>query len=305
MNKRPKIVFLRATKPYTTAGYYLTAFQELDIDLVDVPFDPAGPADEIAIPEGDLCVLVDCGVPVEFPALDSYRCPTGFVSIDSCHKLDIHKGYCEKYRFDHVWVAQKHMVGEFGPDATWLPLGADPATHAYRPDMASGEGLLTRLLRPGYYDVGMCAAPYDHRRRFEKLFKKAGLSTNFHFRKKFGVEATRETALCTVGFNVGAGFTGAKGKDVNMRVFEGMANGQAMLLTNTYDGLGYEELFTDGVHYVTYRTEEEAVDKALYYSRNPLEAIEIARRGQAHVLANHTYRRRAEQLLASVGIEVA
>ncbi|MBE7413986.1 MAG: glycosyltransferase family 1 protein [Deltaproteobacteria bacterium] len=72
--------------------------------------------------------------------------------------------------------------------------------------------------------------------------------------------------------------------DMNMRVFETLANGQCMLLTNTYDGLGYEELFEEGRHYIGFRTEEEAVQKALYYSKNPEEAIEIAREGQRRVL---------------------
>lgn len=301
MKSRPKIVFLRSTIPYTASNYYFNGFTQMDIDLVEVPFDPHGSQDGLKIPEGDFLVLVDCGLPVDFPALNDYRTPKGYVSIDSCHKLDIHKAYCAKNNFDRIWVAQKHVAGEFGPNAMWLPLAADPQVHAFRPEMAAGTGFVRGLLRRDHYDIGMCGAPYKHRRRFEKLFRQAGLSTNFYYRKRFAAQATAEIARCTIGFNIGAGFAGTKGKDLNMRVFETMANGQAMLLTNTYDGLGYEEIFTDGVHYATFRTEDEAVEKALYYSRRPAEAIKIAREGQNLILSGHTYLHRCREMLSSVG----
>jgi spore maturation protein CgeB len=88
--------------------------------------------------------------------------------------------------------------------------------------------------------------------------------------------------------------------DVNMRVFENMAGGRAMLLTNTYEGLGYEELFDEGRHYVGFTTEEEAVEKALYYANHPDEARAIAEEGQRHVLANHTYADRCRELLSAL-----
>ncbi len=304
MKRRPKIALLKSIVPFSTVQYYSKAFKRMDVDLVEVPFDPHNPAPGLELPEADLLLLVDCGLPVDFDNLPGYGCPTGYVSIDSCHKLAIHKAYCEKYRFTHIWVAQKHVVRELGPSAVWLPLAADEDTHVYRPEMEEGvaakKGLLEKLLGRESYDVGMCGAPYPHRRRFEKLFKKAGLTTNFHFRKKFGTEATVETARSTIGFNAGAGFTGEKGMDVNMRVFETMANGRAMLLTNTYDGLGYEELFDEGRHYIGYRTEEEAVDKALYYARNKDEAAKIAAEGQRHVLANHTYLHRCRKIVETI-----
>lgn len=305
MGNRFRVVFLRSTIPFTTAAYYYKALKQLDIDLLDVPFNPHRPQKDLKVPDGDLVLLVDCGLPVEIPALEDCGSPKGYISIDSCHKADIHKAYCEKYRFDHIWIAQKHMVPEFGPNASWLPLAADPDVHSYRPDMAANDGFLSRVLMRNHYNIGMCGAPYKHRRRFEKLFKKAGLTTNFYYRKRFGEQATREIGRCTIGFNVGAGFTGKKGKDINMRVFENMANGQAMLLTNIYDGLGYEDLFVEDLHYVTFRTEQEAVEKALYYSNHPAEALRIAQEGQRHVLSGHTYLHRSKELLRAAGFREA
>lgn len=300
MSKKFKIVFLRSNKPFSFASSYFNAMKRLDVDVVDVPFDPHVPEYDMPLPEGDFLLMVDCGKPVDFHGLKDYRGPTGYVSIDSCHKFAMHKAYCEKYEFDHIWVAQKHMVSEFR-GAVWLPLAADELVHAYRPEMLKSQSVLWRLLRRKHYDIGMCCAPYKHRRRFEKVLRKAGLTTNFHFRKKFGVDATVETALCTIGFNVGAGFTGERGMDINMRVFETMANGKAMLLTNTYENLGFEDLFDEGRHYIGYRTEEEAVDKALYYARHVDEAAQIALAGQAHILAGHTYLHRCRKILEKVG----
>ncbi|MBI5345372.1 MAG: glycosyltransferase family 1 protein, partial [Deltaproteobacteria bacterium] len=256
---RKRIVYPRSIVSNTNL-FYLNALRKLDIELIDIPFDPRKHDPGMAIPDGDLLILVDCGLPVEFKNLERYGCPKHFVSIDSCHKLDLHKAYCEKYKFDLVWVAQKPMVAQFAPDAKWLPLAADEDTHVYSPalEKRAQKNLLTRIFRAGRYDIGMCGSSYKHRKRFERLFKKAGLSTNFHYGTKLREDATIETARSTIGFNAAAGFTGEKGKDINMRVFETMANGRAMLRTNTYDGLGYEELFEEARHYVGFRTEGEA-----------------------------------------------
>lgn len=297
MGANKKIVMLRSVVAHSASDYYARGMEKLDVELVEIPFHPHEKQPERNFPEADLLVMVDCGLPVEFPGLEGYKCPKGYVSIDSCHKLSIHKAYAEKCQFDYVWVAQKHVADEFGTSGRWLPLAAEETVHAFRPEMAATDGLWHRIRYRSFYDIGMCGAPYPHRRKFEKLFRQAGLNTNFYFRKRFGEQATREVARCTLGFNVGAGFSGTKGKDIPMRVFETMANGQAMLLTNTYDDLGYEEMFQEGKHYVGFRSEEEAVDKALYYARHPLEAIEIAREGQAHILARHTYAHRCREIL--------
>ena len=298
MAKKHKVVFLRSIIPHTASAYYFKGMQKQDVDLIEIPFDPHQPDQDMKFPDADLLLMVDCGLPVDFPSLKCYRSPKGYVSIDSCHKLKIHQEYCEKHEFDYIWVAQKHMVSEFGSNAAWLPLAADKDVHVYKPTLTEDESSWKRIFRRNHYDIGMSAAPYEHRRRFKKLFKKAGLSTNFYFRKKFGKTAAYEIALCTIGFNVGAGFRGSKGQDINMRVFETMANGEAILLTNIYDNLGYEDLFEDGKHYSTFRSEEEAVEKALYYAKNSVEASCIAREGQSHILSNHTYAHRCRKILS-------
>lgn len=300
MLKKPKIVFLKSTIPYTASFYYFKGMQKADVDIIEIPFDPHKQQPEIDFPEADLLLLIDCGLPVDFPGLKKYTCPKGYVSIDSCHKLDIHKTYCEKYQFDHIWVAQKPLVKEFGSNAIWLPLAADEDIHVFKAGKQINEHFWNKIWARNHYDIGMCAAPFKHRRRFEKNFRKAGLSTHFYFRKKFGEDVTHEIAKCTIGFNVGAGFTGERGKDINMRIFETMANGQTMLLTNTYKNLGYEDLFENEKHFVAYRSEDEAVEKAIHYSKHPVEASKVAKEGQQHILNNHTYAHRCKKILSII-----
>ncbi|MEO5333852.1 MAG: glycosyltransferase [Magnetococcus sp. YQC-5] len=295
MNK--KILLLRSHDLYNTGVYFAKGFHELGVDLIDIQFDPHKPVFPSKFPQADLLLIVDSGLPVIVPGHETYAGMVGYLSIDSAHKLQIHKTYINQCDFDLIWVAQKHVVGEFGDKGRWLPVAADAEMHAFRPQMAANESRWRRWLTPNAFDIGMCAAPYPHRYRFETLFKRAGLSVHFVYRKKFGTDATRELARGTIGFNVGAGFDGKKGKDINMRVFETMANGQAMLLTNTYEGLGYETLFEEGVHFVGFRTEAEAVEKAVHYARHPEEAIRIARVGQQHILNHHTYRHRCQTIL--------
>ncbi len=302
-----KIINLRSAIPHSASEYYANALQTLEaageVEVLEILYDPHKPIENTELPEADLILMVDTGLPVEFPFLKNRKSPMAYVSIDSCHKLDIHKAYCEAQKFDYVWVAQKHVVGELGPNARWLPLAADPATHVWTPEMEASrpKSLIKKLFKRSRYDIGMCGAPYKHRKEFEKLFRRAGLSTNFYYRKRFGADVTREMAHCTIGFNLGAGFTGVKGRDLNMRVFETMANGRCLLLTNVYDSLGYEELFEDGVHYVTFRTEEEAMKKALYYAEHRQAARKIAEQGQSHILTHHTYAHRVQEMLSALG----
>ncbi|MBF0381069.1 MAG: glycosyltransferase [Magnetococcales bacterium] len=294
---RKKIILLRNKLSYNPGLYYAKGLLDLGVDLVDIAVDIKQPQPLREFAKADLLLVVDSGMPVEFPGLESYKYPTAYVSIDSCHKLEVHQKYCEKYNFDYVGVAQKHVVEAMGKNAFWLPLAADEDTHVFCPKMMDKESIWQRIRYKNHMDVSMCGAPYPHRRNFKKLFEQAGLSTNFHFRKKFGTLTTRELARGTIGFNVGAGYTGDHGKDLNMRVFETMANGQSMLMTNTYEGLGYEDLFEDGVHYVGFVKDEEAVEKAVYFARNPEAAHAIARNAQNLILAKHTYRHRCETLL--------
>jgi 2-polyprenyl-3-methyl-5-hydroxy-6-metoxy-1,4-benzoquinol methylase len=87
--------------------------------------------------------------------------------------------------------------------------------------------------------------------------------------------------------------------DLNMRVFEALASG-SLLLTNVLPDSGQSDFFRDGVHLATYQGSEELLDKLRFYLRNEDERERIAEAGRLAALAEHTYRRRMQTLLATV-----
>ncbi len=297
MTTKKRVIFLKSIFPNTASQFYANALAELDIDYIEIPFNPHEDQRIRKFEDADLLLLVDCGLPVKFPGIEDFSGPTAYVSVDSCHKLAIHQKYITENNFDFVWVAQRHVVSELGENAQWLPLAADPRTHVFRPSLIGANKPLSSFFRKGYFDVGMCGAPYKHRREMKRACKQAGFSTNFHFRKKFGTEVTTEMAKCTVALNVSAGYAGQKGKDLNMRVFETMANGLCMLLTDKYDGLGYEDLFEEGKHYVSYASAEEMLEKLRFYIDHPEAAIKMAHEAQKFVFGQHTYAHRCRNIL--------
>jgi len=85
--------------------------------------------------------------------------------------------------------------------------------------------------------------------------------------------------------------------DVNMRVFEGLCSG-SLLMTNALDDNGQAEMFADGVHLATYRSPEDLVERVRYFLDHPDEREKIATAGRAEAVRAHTYRHRAERILA-------
>ncbi len=87
-------------------------------------------------------------------------------------------------------------------------------------------------------------------------------------------------------------------EDANMRCFEAMGCG-ALLLTEANTEL--EELgLYGGKHFVTYQNGDDLIQKIDYYLQNDNERNSIAINGQLEVLKNHTYKKRAEELVAFV-----
>lgn len=83
-------------------------------------------------------------------------------------------------------------------------------------------------------------------------------------------------------------------EDINMRTFEALAC-KRLLITKWIPTL--EELLQDGKHLVTYKSIDEAVDKVRFYLAHPEERNRIAEAGYNEVLAKHTYRHRALEIL--------
>lgn len=83
-------------------------------------------------------------------------------------------------------------------------------------------------------------------------------------------------------------------KSFNMRIFEGMGCG-ALVLTDYVPKI--EEIFTDGKHLVIFENRHDLIEKIDYYLNNIDEAEKIAKAGYEHLISNHTYEHRAQQLI--------
>jgi len=85
---------------------------------------------------------------------------------------------------------------------------------------------------------------------------------------------------------------------LNSRCFELLGCG-AFMLTDKVPGM--ERTFDLAKHCVTYRSQAELIVKAKYYVRAAEERAEIAAAGKAHVLAHHTYKERAVEIVRLLG----
>lgn len=86
----------------------------------------------------------------------------------------------------------------------------------------------------------------------------------------------------------------AKNYANNMRLYEATGMG-AMLITDKKDNLG--DIFDIGKEVETYSSVPELIEKIAYYTTHDEERANIAAAGQRRTLRDHTYGRRAQQLL--------
>ena len=126
------------------------------------------------------------------------------------------------------------------------------------------------------------------------LLSKRTLSEEFPSRSKpslFGLDYYELLSQSDVVFNIHS----AKSQDTvdNMKMFETTGMG-ACLLTDT--GRNMKDLFEEDVEIVTYRSADEAIEKAKYLIENPEKAREIAAAGRAKTLACHTMFHRCEEI---------
>jgi len=84
----------------------------------------------------------------------------------------------------------------------------------------------------------------------------------------------------------------------NLRMYEATGCG-ALLLTEEKDNI--RDLFAAD-EIATYRSPGEAVEKARYYLEHWDEGAEIAKRGQARTLKDHTYKNRMPQVVEAFGM---
>lgn len=195
---------------------------------------------------------------------------------------DTHLGYdwrLEKARrTDWNFVCQKQALEDFTRDGVknvvWMPHAVEPMAYPYLPSIKK-------------YDLCFIGHINSDNRvlALDRMFKEF---PSFFYGQRLFESAAEKFCQSKIVFNISIK------DDINMRCFETMST-KSFLLTNWIPTLG--ELFEDGKHLVTYKSLDEAVDKAKYYLVHDSEREKIAQAGYEEVRAKHTFAHRAKQVL--------
>lgn len=86
--------------------------------------------------------------------------------------------------------------------------------------------------------------------------------------------------------------------EITRRIFEGMAAGKLVLTDRLNSSREIDRLFIENQEIVYYNSEEDCVQKILYYCLNDEERERIARNGYLKTLENHTVKQRVEFIIA-------
>lgn len=124
-----------------------------------------------------------------------------------------------------------------------------------------------------------------------KALRETGIPDSAVRKDVFGLDMYRALAQSAVTLNTHIDI--ALGHANNMRLFEATGVGTCLLTDWTPE---LSELFEPGAEVVTYRSPEEAGEKARYLLEHPRECAAIAAAGQRRTLRDHSFSQRAATL---------
>jgi hypothetical protein len=208
----------------------------------------------------------------------------------ACVISDVHRGLRSRVElarfFDQVFLYQRDYARHFDrqPAGTvhWMPWACD--TETFR-DLGCERDLDVAF-------VGQLFGPNSERRRILTSLAKRYVVNEAGYYENREIPAMYSRAKIVLNLPLA--------DDLNRRFFEALSCG-AMLLTRRLES-GQEALFTEGVHYVGFSTEEELFQKVERYLKNDAERCRIAAAGLAEVTARHSLDRRLRDgLLPFIG----
>ena len=275
--RRVALIYDHRARPYGAGAYCRGALGE----LAEVEHFLPDELNRIPRRGFDLYLNVDDGLDYTLPPGLG---PTAWWAVDT-HR-DYERCLHKSAGVDFVFAAQRDGAERLKADgvdsAAWLPLACDPRLHAR-------QGLKER------YDVAF-VGPLPPGPRAELVETiRARWPKAFVGQRHFD-ESARVYSQSRVVFNR------SLKNDVNMRVFEALASG-SLLVTNDLEENGLNELFVPGVHLATYREPDELIATIERYLADDAERRLVGARGRQEALANHTYRRRMEDVLSAVAGE--
>jgi hypothetical protein len=295
------LVFASLTPPATAnylisslrdAGHELFVCSDVPSPLVDLRARGAVDVARVCARQGlapDLVLFVEGGTMRLFPTgLDRMPCLTAWYGIDT--HMDYAKHLCIGRLFDVTFIAQQEFVERLRQDGLrqvhWLPLGFAPE-------------LMPVPLPPRSLDIAhvgssnVSANPLRHalisvlRREFPSSY--------------FGPASPQD--MGRIYASAWIVFNRSVNNDVNMRFFEAAGAG-AVLVTNHIIDNGVEALFEEDVHYAVYRDEASLLDVVQTLLADPARCEAMGRAARERVLERHTYRHRADALLAELALSV-
>lgn len=179
---------------------------------------------------------------------------------------------------DQFVCMQKHYLKDY-PGGIWMPYGYDRNIHK-------------NLHLPKIHDVVFCGLQYSHRIDVLKEAQSRGLNVYS------GLGLIYEDYVKK--YNEGLiAFNWSSKDDLPARFWEGMAMGR-ILLTNTVPDMAEFNKLKPGRDYLTFTDKDDAIDKMMYYSKNPDAGKIISESGEKNVKGN-TWEDRVEKMLKECG----
>ena len=213
-------------------------------------------------------------------------CPTAYVSVDTWHDSE---EYHTVRGYDAVFAAQRYFLDSFlaagAPRAHWLPLGYDPANHF--PGEAAED-----------HDVAFVGT-------LKFVVNQPRIRRLNRLREHFSVYLRQDlmgAAACDAWGRGKLAFNSSICADINMRVFEVMAMGRPMLMNRDAAVNGLFDLFEEGRHFIGYDDEADLVRQVRRYLDDSAARNRIGREAREAVRETHSYQRRAETLIETMGI---
>ena len=239
------------------------------------------------LPEGwkpHLVVAISGGGIPMFTHTSNLGCPTVFLSVDTWQCFLDH---AEATHYDVVFACQRvyvpHLRTTGSRHVRWLPLACAPEKHR----LCDG---------PRDVDVAFVggASQPVHTTRAALLARIREKYSLLALEHAYGEEMCRAFGRGKLAFNHAAV------EDLNMRVFEALAMGCALLTNREGEVNGLLDLFQDGKQLIVYDSADDLLEKIQTYLQDEEARTRIAGAGRAEVLAHHTYAHRIQTILETV-----
>jgi hypothetical protein len=298
---KKSIVVISSLTTFSTAAYLISAFKKNGHSVFVISDTPHSESNLMRsgafnLPivlkkygiSPDLVLFIEGGSMQIFPGgLEQIPCMCAWYGIDTHMDYEKHLKICRV--FDVSFIAQLEYVGKLRLDGInqvyWLPLAYD---HGFMPNSVLERSIDVAYV--GSMQQQMNPERHDLIERLKKEFP------NHYFGNANPADMERIYSNSRIVFNRSVR------NDVNMRFFEAMGSG-AVLLSNEIINNGVDQLFENGIHYLTYQDEESLVILVKELLRDPARCGTISETARTHILNQHTYSHRSNEIIKIVDVD--